>query len=179
MFKNALFLFTLILAFNEPAHAISKCTLPDGKVVFQDTPCNGKGDVLTVRPASGHSQAPVEATPNTATGGTPDKPQTSAQRMTAQAAQLNSKRRIQEYEQVSIPYAQREMLAQRKQCDEQMKELSTRKLAANNNLAGATWEGSISQEMTAVATRCDTKDRQLKDSVESLRKECQALGGCK
>lgn len=27
-----------------PAWAVNKCTGPDGKVVFQDTPCTGEGE---------------------------------------------------------------------------------------------------------------------------------------
>lgn len=37
------------------AWAINKCTGADGKVVFQDAPCAGRGEVLNVRPASGHA----------------------------------------------------------------------------------------------------------------------------
>jgi Domain of unknown function (DUF4124) len=36
-----------------PAHAVNKCTGPDGKVSFQDAPCEGKGEAVKVRPASG------------------------------------------------------------------------------------------------------------------------------
>lgn len=41
-----------------PSLAVNKCTGPDGKVVFQDAPCTGKGEAITVRPASG-SQSSV------------------------------------------------------------------------------------------------------------------------
>lgn len=168
----------LMAAWCGPALAISKCTLSDGKVVFQDTPCAGAGNVLNVRPASGHSATPMASAPS-ASASAPEKPQTPAQRMEAQAAALNAKRRIQDFEQVSIPNANRDIQNQRRQCDRQIKELTDRKLSANNNLAGATWETSISQEMSAVATRCDTVDRQLKEALDALRKDCQALGGCK
>jgi hypothetical protein len=39
-----------------PAWAVNKCTGADGAVVFQDAPCQGKGEALTVRPASGKAQ---------------------------------------------------------------------------------------------------------------------------
>ena len=40
----------------QPVWAINKCTGPDGKTVFQDTPCaGGKGQLIEVRPASGRS----------------------------------------------------------------------------------------------------------------------------
>lgn len=50
---------------------------------------------------------------------------------------------------------------------------------ANNNLAGATWENPILSEMSALATRCDTKNRDLRDELERMRAECQKLVGCK
>ncbi len=43
-----------------PSWAVNKCTGPDGKVSFQDAPCSGKGEALTVRPSGGsESAAPV------------------------------------------------------------------------------------------------------------------------
>ena len=70
----AVFLGAALLA-AAPAWAINKCTGADGKVVFQDAPCAGKGETLDVRPASGHApKAPpapaatdaAQATPATA-----------------------------------------------------------------------------------------------------------------
>lgn len=49
-------LIALCIWVASPVWAINKCTV-DGKTVFQDTPCAGKGEALTVRPASGHSNA--------------------------------------------------------------------------------------------------------------------------
>lgn len=42
-----------------PAAAVNKCTAPDGTIAFQDAPCAGKGEAITVRPASGRAPAPV------------------------------------------------------------------------------------------------------------------------
>lgn len=47
---------SLLLTTVSPAWAVNKCTI-DGKVIFQDAPCIGQGEVLNVRPASGHSNA--------------------------------------------------------------------------------------------------------------------------
>lgn len=33
--------------------------------------------------------------------------------------------------------------------------------------------------MSAIATRCDTRSRNLREELDVLRKECLALGGCK
>ena len=65
-------LLAAVLIAASPAWAINKCTGADGKVVFQDAPCMGRGEKLEVRPASGNGsstpraeQAAREATPVT------------------------------------------------------------------------------------------------------------------
>lgn len=59
MTKQAVFMAVLLLA--APAWAINKCSASDGKVVFQDAPCAGQGEVLNVRPASGHADPATQA----------------------------------------------------------------------------------------------------------------------
>lgn len=60
-----------------------------------------------------------------------------------------------------------------------MAALRNRKQSAANNLAGATWELSLSSEMSAVATRCDTKQREMALERENLLKECSSTGSCR
>ncbi|WP_199227672.1 DUF4124 domain-containing protein [Acidovorax sp. HMWF018] len=48
-----------VLALTGPAWAVNKCTGPDGKTVFQDAPCTGKGEKIEVRPASGNVSQPA------------------------------------------------------------------------------------------------------------------------
>jgi hypothetical protein len=43
-----------------PSWAVNKCTGPDGRVQFQDAPCTGTGEAITVRPASGNASASSE-----------------------------------------------------------------------------------------------------------------------
>ncbi len=52
-------LLAAALAVGTPAWAINKCTGPDGKTVFQDAPCAGKGERIEVRPASGNFSQPA------------------------------------------------------------------------------------------------------------------------
>lgn len=56
--------FTVVLAcaitgaaLTSPTWAINKCTQPDGSFAFQDAPCAGKGEALTVKPAAGAATA--------------------------------------------------------------------------------------------------------------------------
>lgn len=164
-----------ILCAAAPAWAVNKCVGPNGAVVFQDAPCAGKGETITVRPASGSGKgAPTnEAEPATI------KPQSEAQRIEQKIAESQKARRLQELQVRLIPDAEAAINRHRTTCDRDLAALSAKKNRANNNLAGATWEVSISSEMTAIATRCDTKARDLKDEADRLRTECRDLGGCK
>lgn len=55
--KNILLFLVITCSAAPSAWAVNKCTGPDGAVVFQDAPCTGKGQTLTIRPGSGHSGA--------------------------------------------------------------------------------------------------------------------------
>lgn len=52
----------LSVALCAPAWGISKCTAPDGSVTFQDAPCSGKGEQISVKPASGNATARTPVT---------------------------------------------------------------------------------------------------------------------
>ncbi|MFN3495365.1 MAG: hypothetical protein ACK40L_12740 [Hydrogenophaga sp.] len=51
MLKTAI--STVLLLLSTQVMAVNKCTGPDGKVVFQDARCEGKGETLNIRPSSG------------------------------------------------------------------------------------------------------------------------------
>lgn len=162
------------------AWAVNKCTLPGGRVVFQDAPCaTGKGETLTVKPSRGNSTsqpAPAAASPDV--GASSDQSLTEAQRIEQRVAESQRARRRQELEVRLLPESLIAIDRHRAFCDQQLAQLQNKKRLANNNLAGATWEGSISSEMVALATRCDTQNRELRDEAERRRAECRALGGC-
>ncbi|PKO68897.1 MAG: hypothetical protein CVU22_07045 [Betaproteobacteria bacterium HGW-Betaproteobacteria-16] len=157
-------------AFTSPTWAINKCSQPNGSFVFQDAPCAGKGEKLDVRPATGHVR-PAE--PVTATNGDPAAPkrQTEAQRIEQMVAISQLERRLKD--------ATAAIHSTRERCAQEIKSLQLKKQYATNNLAGATWESSISSEMSALATSCDTRNRELREDATALRAECRELGGCK
>lgn len=55
MIKHAILLSAALVV--APAWAVNKCTGPDGKISFQETPCPGKGEKIEVRPASGDGRS--------------------------------------------------------------------------------------------------------------------------
>lgn len=155
-----------VLALTGPAWAVNKCTGPDGKTVFQDAPCAGKGEKIEVRPASG-STASLPAATSPAQG--------ARQAAAKEGAFGESWQRRTYLENRGIADAKGAIVAHQSQCDARQKELAAKKSQANNNLAGATWEQSISTEMQAAATLCDSKQRDLRAQLESLEKELKEL----
>lgn len=75
--KPVLFAAALLLV--APAWAVNKCTGPDGKVVFQDAPCAGKGEKLDVRPASGTASAAAPISASSVNAPAPPAPAVPAQ----------------------------------------------------------------------------------------------------
>jgi hypothetical protein len=150
-----------------PAFAINKCTLPDGKVTFQDAPCSsGKTEILDVQPASG--RAPSNA-------GTGARAQTEAARLEGIISASQRDRRALELRERLIPDAERALAQHRVSCAERQTKLSEQQYIYRQNLYGKTHAAQIASEMAAAAATCDTKDRELKDSVDALTKECVAL----
>lgn len=151
-----------------PSWAIYKCT-EEGRTVFQEQACaDGRGVRIDVRPASG--AGPDGGQPAAQTRG-----QTEADRLNALTAQSQRDRRIVTLDARLIPDAQSAIDRKRYNCDQEMTALKNRKMTARNNLAGATWEQSLSTEMTAVATRCDTELRLLQDDLSRYQQEASEL----
>jgi hypothetical protein len=169
-----------------PAWAVYRCTEPGGRVVFQEMPCPGRGAEVLVRPANpaspGAGAAPgapaSAAAPAPAATPAPPAPESQVERLNRLSDQMQSQRRVQELELYLVPRAQNQIAQHRAQCDREYRELQQKKTLASNNLAGATWEQSISTEMAALAARCDSRSKELLTNLELVRSECRALNGC-
>lgn len=154
--------------------AINKCIGADGKAVFQDAPCaGGQGGKIEVRPSRGSAPpaAPAQS-PAVAPSSSqlPASPVSETERLRALSRKLNRENRLVSL-QHAIPSARGAVDEQKRRCDAQLAALQRKKLASTNNLAGATWEQSISMEMSALAQRCDTEIRTLSDNVDRLLRE--------
>lgn len=165
-------LAALVLAVS-PSWAINKCTGPDGKVVFQDAPCAGKGEAVTVRPASGASRA--AASPSEA----PDqKPLTEAQRIEQQVAASQKERRLRGLTQREVPGAEAAVQQNLSACAAEQERLKSGQYTYVQNLYGKTHAAQVAAEMAAAASRCETRDRELRARADQLKAECRQLGGC-
>ena len=156
-----------------PAWAINKCTGSDGSVVFQDAPCAGKGEAITVRPASG--AAPSRLANSDASGA----PQSEAQRIQASVSASQKERRLRDLTQREVPTAEAAIDAHLLACAQQQRQIEAGKFAYVQNLYGKTHAAQVAAEQAAAASRCDTKDRELRAQAQRVRKECAELGGCK
>lgn len=163
----------LAMTVSMPAAAINKCIGADGKAVYQDAPCTGRGETITVRPASGHRAAltasPVAQPPSDVA--TPST-QVAAKKEGAFGAEWQRRTFL---ENRGVPDARAAIEAHRRDCGAQQAALASKKQKSANNLAGATWEQSISAEMQAAATICDGRARDLRASLDALEKELREL----
>lgn len=158
-----------------PAWSINKCTGPDGKVMFQDVPCAGKGATLDVRPASGHAPKAVPATTTANAYAAPAPVATTSPVNNKEGAFGESWQRRTYLENRGISDARAAVENHQRGCVAQQVALASRKRQANNSLAGATWEQSISTEMQAVATMCDSRSRELLAESNALQRELREL----
>lgn len=152
-------IFAAVVLLQAPVWAVNKCTGPGGKVSFQDAPCIGQGDKITVKPASGFV-APTEATTQTRTQANLDALQGE---------------RVRREKWIAMNDTRIALNNQRNQCADEQKQLANSKAWSRNNLAGATRDVSISQEMTAAAVACDSRTRGKEKEVADAEKVCQEV----
>ena len=149
--------------------ALHQCTQLDGRTAYQDKPCEGgKGETIEVRPATG-----VKPVQTPLVDG--KKPPTEAERLEAVVAQSQRERRRRELEERLIPNAQTDRVRHRYECEQRQKYLRDNQYTQRQNLYGKTHAAQIASEMAAAAALCDTRDRELAESLQQLRDECAAL----
>lgn len=156
-----------------PALAINKCTGPNGNVVFQDTPCAGQGEEITVRPATGHAPKPPPQAAGSTPGTTPAL--TNAQRINAQVDESVAERRRKDLVERYIPQSTYQREQHRTDCANRQKQLEAGQYTYKQNLYGKTHAAQIASEMAAAASQCETRDRELKEAHEALLQECVKL----
>jgi len=175
--STAIAVSALLLAL--PAQAINKCTQADGSVVFQDAPCRGKGEALVVKPASGYA-APRAAEPGPEAGAHGVAPSSSnVQAMEERMAASQREREARNIEQQSLPIAEHNIRQFLDRCKLEQDRLRQEQYAYVQNLYGKTHAAQKASEMAAAAARCDATERQMRDQVAQMVKQCKDLGGCK
>lgn len=120
-----------------------------GRIAFSDSPCEGSGERIKVAPAIGQG-APIDETSPSAGARAPARNETDRLRAISDRNQRELKLRdtIREIERT-----EKALAILQDDLDRDLMQLALKKRRANNNLAGATWEASISTEMEATTTR--------------------------
>jgi len=156
-------LVILTLLFGLPAEAaIYKCTV-NGQTVFSDKPCAADAkeiEVKVYRPDQGAAEE-VEAR---------------TKRLQEQVKGWKNEQRAADIRR-EIVKLEWDMRDYQRDMDRELAGLKGQKLRANNNLAGATWEESISIEMQAVTTKYQTKMSIAQKRLEQLRAELAQIEG--
>lgn len=159
----ALFAAALLAFSTTPALAVNKCVDDAGKVVYQSAPCPtaSKGSEITLQkaaPAAVVSPADAEE----------------LNRIQQTAGAMERERKLKEINR-DIGRAETQIAEYRQAMSQELNDLQQKKLSANNNLAGATWEQSISAEMSAVSQKYDALIRTEQTRIERLRADADQL----
>lgn len=154
------------------AHAqVYKCKV-DGKTVFADQPCAADAKPIDVRPASGHSAPALPPLVIT----TPDAPPpiNASSNPQAVVSRMERARALRDMDhRIDIEHSR--IREEEDRMNAELAGLRAKKAWANNNLAGAVWESSISEEMTAVVGRYDVRLRAIQGELERLQVERKRL----
>ena len=145
-----------------------KC-IENGTTVYQGTRCTGPGSVVTLKPANGTPASVSEAIP----ASLPDEQSPAAKaKEHVRSMELERKQKDADYE---IEKAESELRHLQADLDRDLDKLRIKKQYAKNNLAGATYEQSISTEMQAVSERYKTNIQITQDKLGRLRAEAADL----
>lgn len=154
---------------------VFKC-VEDGKTVFQDKPCRGAGSAITVIPAN---QSVEKSKASEAADKPADESVMSRTKSHIETIERDRRKRDAEYElrdiDGAIQNAERLVLSYQGDQEVELAALRVKKSQANNNLAGAVWEQSISAEMQAVAEKYKSKIQIIQDRLSQLYRRRAAL----
>lgn len=171
--KKPLLLAAIAVALlSSPAWAVNKCQV-NGKTVFQDAPCplGATGGEIEVRPASGKARVAVPAAAPVAEGSVPSAAGV------GKAAPKNYGDKLEfERKGRSAWYARRNaqgaLDGQIVRCRDEQAKLDREKRYSMNNLAGATRDVSLSNQMEAAAALCKLETDARIRELETAKAEC-------
>lgn len=170
---RSLLIMSMLAAASLAHGQVYQCPGPDGRRVFQQSPCDG-GKKLEVKPASGPSAGAPTASP-----AAPAAVGMSADERVLATMQRDRLARERQYRirdlQAAIAQIEQGISQRNAQMTAELDQLSRRKAMANNNLAGATLEHSISAEMQAVTQKYKTMNDADFERLRVMRSELEAL----
>jgi len=134
------------------------CTDADGRKTFTSNPCAGNqaAEVRSYNVSEGNSRSSRLTTDNPI-----------YQQMKSDNRRTDIGRAIKKHNKIIVDYGDR--------MESELRQLRRKKLRANNNGAGATWEASISEEMSAVTQKYATLISIERDRLNELNVELSGL----
>lgn len=159
---------------NLSAQELYKCVGSDGKTTYQAVPCSGADKRGSIKQsASGPVITP--SSPGMAKSEAVSAASTAASTTDAQKLKgMQTLRRSNDLK-ADIENAQSNISLFRSQMDRELNMLRERKNSSRNNLAGATWEQSISTEMQAVVATYETKIKIEESKVRQFQNQLADL----
>jgi hypothetical protein len=166
-------LIAILLAFSAEVSAAEmyKCVV-EGRTSFQQDPCSDKksGGVVTIRKDAMTPQPTAKTSAvaaDSAAVAKGDSRDVSAEKVTRDVGDRIKVRDLSN----DIDRAEVQLTSLNGSMERELNALRAKKLLANNNQAGATWESSISAEMNAVTANYSNKIKSLEIQIDSLRKQ--------
>ena len=153
------------------ASAQFKCVDSKGQIAFQQTRCSVSDKEQKVRVYVGEAPKPVPA------ASTAQPTIGPYQRMAANSERerlLEERARVIENLAGQINYLQDTIARRNLQMSAELANLQNKKAYARNNLAGATWEQSISTEMQAITQKYKTMNDVDFERMRQLRSDLEA-----
>jgi hypothetical protein len=138
------------------------CTNANGQKTFQSAPCGG--DTTTAERKDYEVHQPVSPSP------------AYSLENNALAQDLIKSNRLRQLDR-DIKKSEKNLSAHGSDMEKELAALRKKKSLANNNLAGAQWENSISEEMSAVANKYAALMDTERDRLTRLRDERAGLVG--
>lgn len=132
---------------------------------FSQQPC-GPGAVTMPAPTRSAGQAASARA---------SEPQSEAQRLERIVSNSQRDRRGKDLRDSMLPLAETALNEHRKKCEQRQAALSSSQYAYQQNLYGKVHAAQIASEMAAEAATCDRKDRELKENLDLLVKECASI----
>lgn len=149
----------LVLGFVAPVWAINKCTDAQGKVSFQDAPCEGQGEKIEVRPSI-QGATPIKPDPSTGKGG-------------VFGTAWQRKHYLQSQ---GIPQARAAIGRHQKECEAQSETVAHAGPLRRSTLASGS---QFVQERAASAAKnkvaCEGRAQELRDQLRALESEYRGL----
>ncbi|WP_351011240.1 hypothetical protein [Shewanella sp. S1-58-MNA-CIBAN-0166] len=168
--KSLIVILIMVSASASASAEVYKCA--DGK--YQADPCDNQSELLDLSNV-GSVVAPSRGYPESLTNETIDARQldsaVNARDKKAEIAQYLRKQKIER----DIRNLEKERKKAFKDRDDKIDQLRTTGKRANNNLAGATWQQSLAQEMTAVMQQGSTEVESIDRQISALRSELKQL----